>query len=102
MTIYKDQLQAVRAVIEKPENWTQGMAARIADGTPTYSADPRATCWCLVGAAFKCDIDGIEFCLPLIELVGDNLATFNDTHTHSEVLALLDSAIERAPVWGGA
>lgn len=41
-------LQAARELVEK--SWTQGAAARRADGEPTYALDPLATLWDADGA----------------------------------------------------
>jgi hypothetical protein len=105
VTIYKDDLMRVRQLIEKPENWTQKAYARDANGRPLdpegegddikYAKDEKATCWCLNGAGFKCGID--ENALrDALGFDGDFSHDWNDTHTHAEVLSLLDSAIERA------
>jgi hypothetical protein len=99
MTIYKDQLQAVYRLIEKPENWTQGDAARGRSGNSVNSNGKYAVCWCLLGAAWRVNgkveervMDDMESALGV-----DSVADFNDNHTHAEVLALLQSAIDRAP-----
>lgn len=111
--IYKDQLEAVYRLIEKPENWTQEYYARDAAGEPICTDDGEANdepsvaksdaaaCWCIWGAAYKCGIteqlDG-EFVRALGFKSVCDPNEFNDSHTHGEVLELLKSAIERAPV----
>ncbi len=65
-----EQLIAAKALISKPENWTQRSYARDADG---YTIDPfstYATCFCALGAI--------------------------RVATHAEVLSLFDAAIEIA------
>jgi hypothetical protein len=107
--IYRDQLEKVYALIEKPENWTQGVYARDAVGEPVRNEDDdeqvalrdTAACWCIWGAAYKCGLtrrDDPDFvgALGFVQINDPN--DFNDSHTHAEVLALLQSAIERAPV----
>ena len=37
-----------------PATWTQGCAARTADGTPTLWNDPAAVKWDLLGAIYHC------------------------------------------------
>lgn len=116
MTIYRDQLEAVYRLIEDPARWTQEAFAKNAagedindgydvndEGEPLTdeecAAHPDARCWCLYGAAYKCGIYNnflLAKSLLLDTTVG--IADFNDSHTHAEVLALLTTAIERAPV----
>jgi hypothetical protein len=113
--IYRDQLEAVYRLIEKPENWTQKAYARDEKGEGIddeydidcgeslseieQAAHPAARCWCLFGAAYKCGVThDIELGAALGFKIPYLLSEFNDTHTHAEVLALLKSAIDRAPV----
>jgi len=114
--IYRDQLEAVYALLEDPRRWTQEFFARTAYGDgidddfdcneegESLSDDEQAchheaVCWCLYGAAYKCGIynDG-AYARALGMNEGHEVANFNDSHTHAEVLSLLRSAIERAPV----
>jgi hypothetical protein len=95
MTIYRDDLERVYALIEKPEAWTQGAFARDADGNATYSRGENAVCWCLRGATYKLWGGLDDFCGALQV---KHVADFNDSHTHAKVLQLLKDAIERAPV----
>lgn len=98
MTIYRDDLERVYALIERPEAWTQQTEARNADGCPVSASDPDARQWCLVGAALHVGINRVEF-YEMIDALGTRLPMeFNDNQSHSEVLALLKSTIERAPV----
>ena len=93
-------LTRVRKRIEKPENWTQGAAARIwPKGSPVSVSSPRAKCWCLAGATFReasaYPLDAAsEAENKLYRMAEFDVAFWNDTHTHAEVLALLDEAIE--------
>lgn len=115
MTIYKDQLEAVYKLIEKPENWTQGAAARNKSGDVVRcpsarlveeAQSPEACQWCVIGAFAKLGLAN-DWVIPTqilmpdfnIDKCGDGgVGFFNDTHTHAEVLQLLKDAIERAPV----
>ncbi len=114
MNIYKDQLEAVYRLIEKPETWTTGYYARNEHNEPIdedYNGDEciltdirqaqhgDACKWCLYGAAYKCGINtdyDYAFALGLPDPA--DVTTFNDRKTHHEVIALLKSAIDRAPV----
>jgi hypothetical protein len=117
VTIYRDQLEAVYKLIEKPERWTKEYFARNANGDgieESYDSDedgndlndeeiaahPDAVCWCLYGAAYKCGIDDDRaYAEALLGETGYlEVVTFNDKSTHAEVLQLLKDAIERAPV----
>ncbi len=103
--IYKDQLEAVYKLIEKPENWTRGWFARTASGEEVAPRDPRASCWCIEGALCKVlnvgtiDVEGID-AREELERKYDLEASMNDNKDteHAQVLALLKSAIEHAPV----
>jgi hypothetical protein len=86
-------LIAARKLIEKPENWTQETSARDAAGRETLPTSPRAVCWCASGAILRAGRADAGNALFALRSVG-NIAHFNDTHTHPEVLALLDKAIE--------
>lgn len=114
--IYRDQLEAVYRLIEKPENWLKRTFnnARYnvgAQGDVWRSNTP--DCFCLAGAYHHVldparDLNMIQAKTATTELAkflgftnwgGQvDLFDFNDTHTHGEVLAFLQSAIDRAPV----
>jgi hypothetical protein len=96
--IYRDQLEAVYALIEKPENWTQEAFAKTADGDAVNSDDADAVCWCIRGAFIRCHgwpKASLADALGVVSVIGFNDA---ENRKHAEVLALLKSAIERAPV----
>ncbi len=96
----REALIAARAKIEKPENWTQDFLARSAKGRKVSPRSANAVCWCAMGAleavcrygseASIGSFDALAHAMP--SLYG--IAEFNDTHTHSEVLAKFDEAIE--------
>ncbi len=91
-----------RRLIEKPENWLQRTYARDTDGTPVPDTDPSACRFCskgaLYAAAFRNRVDEDEedkASKALDAAVGGRpFVKFNDTHTHAEVLAAFDRAIE--------
>ena len=59
-------LVSARAILAKPESWTQQASARTNDGENVAPQSPRATCWCLTGAVdLACTRLAIpENCLP--------------------------------------
>lgn len=104
-----DRLLLARKKIENPENWTQGELARNINGKPVPVKDTSAVQWCLIGAiqhgtnynswfyTENCSIfpSGIRKILnTVIGTESTHISDFNDSHSHAEVLALLDKAIE--------
>jgi len=93
-------LKAARQVISDAKSWTQGTFARDANGK--VASIRFGDCFCSVGAIAKVtDRNLVEPCpRAVIEALGvrshAELARFNDSHTHSEVLDLFDRAIARA------
>lgn len=93
-------LVAARKLIEKPENWLRNeVEVRRPDGSDAF---------CAVGAICKVAraqtpnitfaiLDVLAGVMPGAEvhlLSANVLGKFNDTHSHAEVLALFDRAIE--------
>lgn len=105
-----DALKAIRAKIEKPENWTQHVPVRDRDGNAlNMTNDPRAACWCWIGAHWACGrADPAHMAIThkvenfINEFVDAQerdtgiMIRFNDTHTHDEVIAMTDKAIAHA------
>jgi hypothetical protein len=98
-TAVLDILKRARARIADPEHWTQGEEARDAAGRPTDEGGPDAVRRCAFAAIWVEEKPGE---LPegnrpwevLQALAAPQcLSTFNDTHSHAEVLALFDRAI---------
>lgn len=97
-----EQLRAAKALIDTPEKWTQGCAARDADGLSSGVCSG-AVCWCAWGALAKF---GNPFVSPgLINLMdgavpddSKSFITYNDlpTTTYADVMALFDRAIDAA------
>jgi hypothetical protein len=93
-------LEAAKAKIEKPENWTQNVFAKDAGGTRVYGTSESAVCYCALGAlqaATKRDIaaDAPGY-LYLTKSAMGSVADYNDSHTHEEVVAMFDRAIRLA------
>lgn len=106
MKTNKDVLTYARNLIADPVRWTQGTYARNAEGEPVGVFADAAVCWCAVGAIDRAaevlipDFD-VNPRLPLQSVLykryGEiGITNFNDRHTHAEVLAAFDAAIEAA------
>ena len=108
-------LRKARALIEKPENWTQGAYARGIDDAGKSIKD--ACSLCAVGAVYAITDDlkagGEKVFQRVLYWLGSALArpgeppldsadviAFNDTRTHAEVLSLFDRAIAAAEARG--
>lgn len=91
-------LTAARAIIEKPENWTQGYFARNKSYSPVHTDSAHACKFCAVGALHCIECDNWRDAFDYASRINPNipLADFNDTHTHAEVLAMFDEAIATA------
>lgn len=99
-----EMLRAARALIDTPEKWTQRQFAKDAAGHTIDFVNPDAVCFCACGALRRLHgINGrVERVLadamssPSGEVAAVRIVNFNDTHTHAEVLAAFDRAIEEA------
>lgn len=98
-------LKAARNLISDPARWTQGEYARDAKGYHALATEECATCWCALGAILKMTKRENDVYRPVVAQLAQHcravdtpapwaVSTFNDTHTHGEVLALFDTAIE--------
>lgn len=112
MTSTLETLQKARDLISDPKRWTQGAFARDTLGRDLFDAgeeDFEPVCFCSLGALAH--VSGLhpDGTLPgestLAEVIAKDLGLppeigfvpdFNDTHTHAEVLAAFDAAIEKA------
>jgi hypothetical protein len=98
-------LEEARLLIAEPSQWTTGTSARDAKGYSTLYSNPDATCFCSVGAILRANSisnyhrhttdDAIQVLRSCLTASG-SVATFNDTHTHEEVLQFFDDTINRA------
>jgi hypothetical protein len=99
-----DVLVAAQELITDKKNHTVGYFARSKDGYPSMPKDTGATCWCLYGAVIKVApnddalMGAVQHLLDAIEKITGNMegsiTTYNDDHTHAEILQLVDDAIE--------
>jgi len=102
-----EDLTAAKALIENPENWIQDELSQDSEGRKVAVTDTNATCFCSMGA-FVHYLHGKpqahERDLPVVaaldeasvKVSGDadmNIVTFNDTHSHAEVMAVWNNAI---------
>lgn len=94
-------LKQVRALLANPDRWTKGEMARNAFGAPIDPQGSNATCWCLMGAIHHETKDdpflaGSVYQILRTQLQGQTVSDFNDngTTTHTDVMTLLDKAIE--------
>ena len=88
------RLRAMRELLSAPERWTQGSFAEDDDRFEVEPRGPFACRWCMWGGWMKCG--GRYGDQELREVVAvDDVVGFNDTHTHAEVLALIDGAIAK-------
>lgn len=84
LTVEESLLKA-RSLIEDPARWMQGRGG------------DRQRVFCLSTALQTADPYGFARGAELLrEEAGTWLSTFNDSHTHQEVLELLDKALDRA------
>jgi len=100
-------LRAAKALIDTPEKWTIEALARDKTGLQVAICHSDAVCFCSYGAIHKIgDIKNInywnnpmyDYVDKASELIGgqSSAATFNDSHTHEEVMKMWDKAIELA------
>lgn len=93
-------LNKLRDLITDPSHWTQQIGAVDAKGIPTYPEDPNAVAFCIVGGLAHLirtgkarGLDQPKALTDLQREAGGSLVVFNDTHTHAEVLDLIDRTI---------
>lgn len=103
-----DHLKEARSIIEKPEHWCKGKYAMDDKGNAACVDGSQAVAWCMLGAVHKAILTFSKRHSPEIFIryteatralaysLGNTVLTlsvYNDTHTHEEVIALLDKAI---------
>ena len=90
-----DTLVRVRELLSDESRHSKHYFAVDAGGGAVKATSPRACKWCLVGAFDK--VNGHEDARQYLEDISgiDDLLRFNETHTHTEVIALLDSVIRK-------
>lgn len=86
------ELLEVRDLISDPAHWCQGQFAKDCTGLHINSRDPRACQWCLEGALLKCHASHTTF-NAIYAATDGSPVQYNDTHTHAEVVAVVDRVI---------
>ena len=98
-------LKAARDLISDPECWCQGALAETQYRLKSVYWKPDARGWCASGAIARVihteygslQKDQHEKARNCIDSIcGMYLSSFNDTHTHAQVIDLIDKAIQRA------
>ena len=96
-------LREARALIAKPENWTQGALARNKTNERCDPHDKDACQWCASGAIHRVAARRISLGAQIVKLVEDaisglHVASWNDviTREHAEVIDAFDKAITTA------
>ena len=95
MTTLK-MLKAAREMISGRHRWIRGAVAMSIANQHVLPWEPDAVCWCSLGALQKTGAKSKLYCRSfalLAEQMDMNVAGYNDTHTHAEVMAAFDRAI---------
>ncbi len=96
-----EALKAARELISDPAKWTQGVLARDGEGAAVSPRSAEAVCWCAAGSLHKVlpartKPESFDAIYSSLEAISPNPVFYNDTHTHAEVMAMVDRAIEIA------
>ena len=81
-------MMTLQELLASPDCWTQRAFARNVYGDVVSADSPTAVRWCLLGALLHCRLSEQTY-QELLKKAGTGLVSFNDTHTHAEVLALV-------------
>jgi len=104
MATVVENLKAARAKIADPADWIQCHYAKNNTGDSICGDEPGATCFCSAGAIqavrnTACEEETREYEIlkeVAIELGSPGVPSYNDSHSHAEVMAMWDKAIARA------
>lgn len=90
-------LTAARVKIADEKNWCQGEYARDVGGNRVYVYGSLVCSWCSVGSLRSTSGDSTASYNSAMDYLAEAMEApipdFNDSHTHSEVLAAWDKAI---------
>ena len=92
-------LRAAKLLISTPATWTQGAAARDIANNSVSPFDPFAVCYCSAGAIVRKmpwigqHEDAKSFLNAATNDSNCTIVGYNDSHTHTEVMAIWDKAI---------
>jgi hypothetical protein len=86
-----------KVIAKIEQGWTQGAAARDADGNQVGVHSPKAVCWCIAGAtvaSFLKQTDDLKLENNIRKVTGYSSVTFNDApgRTKEEVIEALKKA----------
>lgn len=109
MNEVKQVLIDAKALIANPANWTTGAAATTKDNEQVTIEHKDAVCFCTLGAVSRAIHNTGAVSAPLYRQSYDllysavqkrvkftSVASYNDGHTHQEVMELFDEAIAEA------
>lgn len=95
-------LRNCKKLITPRDKWCQGVQARTKEGIKILDNSSRAYSYCIAGAIRKVlsnfiyDIEAFPEYEYLTKVMNEDAVIYNDTHTHEEVLAKFNEAIELA------
>lgn len=93
----KETFIKVRAKIENPANWLQKYYAKDKNDIEVNVDSLKACKFCLSGAIMN--VNGFNSCHEIFEKIhkesGELAYVYNDSHTHKEVINLLDTIISK-------
>jgi len=95
----KVMLEKAKNLIRNPDNWTTEKYARDANGVSVNPKSPEACKFCVLGAIMNIqgvNCDDLDYVSRILYKATGylNISSFNDSHTHKQVLELLDKAIK--------
>lgn len=94
-----------KSLIDSPEKWTQQVYARDKDGRTVLVDSEEAVCFCSLGSLRKMGVSDELYhnAVTILNTTARQISDwrmaavdFNDAHSHKEVMALWDRAIEAA------
>ena len=94
-----EALRKARNKIANPRHWTQYVLARGKAGELVQPESDKAVCWCAVGAVRSVAAGrSRSMCLYYLELMVPfrEVALYNDSRTHNDVMNMFNNAIEEA------
>lgn len=91
-----ETLKAARSLITPARSWIKGTLAKTSPkGKRTNYFSSDAKCWCASGAIMRVNPQFTGWSVLTSVMKTSTIPIFNDTRTHSEVLAAFDEAIAR-------
>lgn len=101
-----DVIVGARALLADKSRWCRGASARSWRGHAVPPSDPQAKAFCIYGAIRRASAGNARLGTDACELVErhlrlsrrtGNVAEFNDTASHADMLALLDFQLTSLP-----